>query len=79
MPVVYNTLNVPGGDVARRAKVRLQLIASTTVDNSPGWVDATDVTILSTTAPTVDSAGYWSATLTGNADITPANSVYRVT
>lgn len=81
MTVVYNTINLPAGEVATRAKVKLQLIASTAKPNSPGWHATNDVAIHSTQSVDVDTTGRWEATVVGNDDpeLAPLATAYRVT
>lgn len=81
MPTVTNTIHLPDGQVARKGRARLQLIASTDVDHAPGWYAGTDVAVLGTNTVTLDADGTWSADLIANddPDLTPAGTVYRVT
>lgn len=78
MATVTNTVKLPDGSTPNRVDVTIELVASTTSRFAAGWVDATDVTVLSTARPTV-TAGAWSASLTPNDDIDPTGTVYRVT
>lgn len=77
MATVTNTIKLPDGTAPTYATAKIELIASAN-GNAAGWVTATDVTVLAEANPTV-TAGAWTATLTPNADIDPAGTVYRVT
>lgn len=78
MTVVNNTVTDPGGRALPRTRVTIQLIAAAT-GVGPGFVGATDVTVIDTWELQTDAAGAWTASLTDNASITPAGTVYRVT
>lgn len=76
MATVTNTIKLPDGTAPTYAAVEIELIAAAS-GHAAGWVNATDVTVLSVARPAV-TAGAWSAALTPNADIDPADTVYRV-
>lgn len=78
MPTVNGTLQLPGSIDPTDATVEITLIASVDGD-APGYYLAGDETIVGHYQPTVSATGTWSAALTANALITPANTVYRVT
>lgn len=75
MPVVQNTALDPGGGPLYPANVTITLIAAPG-GHAAGYTGAG--TILSTYTTSTDSTGHWTATLVGNADITPANTYYRL-
>ena len=77
MATVTNTIKLPDGTAPTYAAVTIELVASTS-GHAAGWVNATDVTVLASANPTV-TAGAWTASLTPNADIDPAGTVYRIT
>lgn len=73
--VVQNDPINPGQEPYARGQVRIQLVTGT--DNGPGYTAAN--TIIGTSTVDTDAQGNWSATLTPNSLITPANTYYRVT
>lgn len=75
MPVVQNTVRDPGGDPVYPANVTITLIAAVG-GHATGYTATGDV--ITSYVTTTDPTGHWSATLTGNADITPANTYYLV-
>lgn len=75
MTVVQNTATDPGGNPLAQTPVRITLITGP-ASNTPGYTAAGDIT--GTLSLTTDLTGHWSATLTPNAQITPANSYYQV-
>lgn len=77
MATVTNTIKLPDGSTPSHCAVEIELVASES-GAAAGWITATDVTILSKVRPTVTN-GAWSASLTPNADIDPAGTVYKVT
>jgi lysophospholipase L1-like esterase len=78
MATVTNTIKLPDGTTPATARVEIELVASESGQTgAAAWIDATDVTVLSISRPTV-TAGVWSVSLTPNADIDPANTAYRV-
>lgn len=76
MATVTNTIRLPDGSTPASASVVIELVASAS-GSAAGWINASDITILSTARPTV-TAGAWTAALTPNDDIDPAGTVYRV-
>lgn len=78
MATVTNTIKLPGNVAPASAAVEIELVASASGAAAPGWVNATDVTVLARYRPTV-TAGAWTADLTSNADIDPSGTVYKVT
>src|SRR5574343_811803 len=76
MATVTNTIKLPGGITPTSASCEIELVASTTA-KAPGYVTATDVTILATYRPTV-TAGAWTPDLTPNAYISPSGTAYRI-
>lgn len=77
MATVTNAITLPDGSIPTHCAVEIELVASTS-GAAAGWVNASDVTIMSKVRPTVTD-GEWSADLTPNADIDPAGTAYRVT
>lgn len=76
MATVTNTIKLPDGTAPAYAAVEIELIAATN-GGAAGWINASDITVLAVARPTV-TAGAWSASLTPNDDIDPADTVYRV-
>lgn len=74
MTVVQNTATDPGGDPLVSINVRISLVTGS--PNTPGYTASGEIAG-TFTVPT-DTAGHWSATLTPNSSITPANSYYQV-
>lgn len=74
MPIVQNTAADPGQEPLASINVRISLITGT--PNGPGYAGSGD--ILGTFTTPTDATGHWSATLTPNASITPANTFYQV-
>ena len=72
--VVQNTITDPGGNPYALTPVRINLIASTT--GAPGYTATGD--IIGQYATQTDTTGHWTATLTPNSEITPANTYYQV-
>lgn len=77
MATVTNTVTKPGGDVATLATVIIELVAG--VEITSGFVSATNVEILGRNTFSAGVDGTWSKSLTANSDLTPANTMYRVT
>lgn len=74
MTVIQNTATDPGGNPLAGTGVRIALV--TGAANGAGYTASGD--IIGTYATSTDQAGHWSATLTPNASITPANTYYQV-
>lgn len=77
MPTVNGTLQLPGAVDPTDATVTISLYASR-VKDAPGYYTAGNETIIGYYQPTVSATGTWSATLTANALITPADTVYKI-
>lgn len=77
MATVTNTITKPGGEVAPRATVIIELVAGTEITS--GFVTATDAEVLGRYTFSAGDDGTWSKTLTANSDLTPANTMYRIT
>jgi hypothetical protein len=73
--VVQNIVTDPGGNPLALKPVRITLITSS--PNTPGYVTGTGE-ITGTFSLLTDANGHWSATLTPNASINPANTYYEV-
>jgi len=78
LPTVTNTLKTPDGTAIEGAAVTVELIASATALPAAGYVGGSDMVVAGVKATATSSAGVWSMTLTGQDDIAPANSYYRV-
>jgi hypothetical protein len=72
MPVVQNVATRPGGGAKANRPVFITLVTATFV----GYTAASD--IQGTETVTTDATGAWSANLTPNSAITPANTYYSV-
>lgn len=77
MPTVTNTVLKPDGTLAAGVRVRIRLVASDPI-GAPGFVGASDRTIVSEAYVLTTSAGVWTAVLEANANIVPASTVYEV-
>jgi hypothetical protein len=78
MPTVTNTVLKPDGSLAGAVRVRIRLVASDPI-GAPGFVGATDRTIISESFVLTSTAGIWSAVLEPNANISPTGTVYEIT
>lgn len=74
MTVVQNTVTDPGGEALSRVNVRITLMTGSA--NVPGYTGTGDITGTFTVA--TDQTGHWTANLTPNSAITPANTWYQV-
>jgi hypothetical protein len=75
--LVRNVVTKPGGSLAVGVRVRVRLIASDP-PGAPGFLGATDRTIVGEWPTLTNAAGQWELDLEPNANITPANTVYEV-
>lgn len=78
MPTVTNTLKTPDGTAVEGATVTVELIASTTGLPAAGYLAGTDTVVAGVKSTATSSAGVWSMVLTGQDDINPANTYYRI-
>ena len=74
MTVVQNTATDPGGEPLSQVSVRISLVTGTSA--TPGYTASGDISATYTTSTT--QAGFWTANLTPNSAITPANTYYQV-
>lgn len=74
MTSVTNTIKDPAGTPLANATIRITLITGST---SPGYTATGEVQ--GTYSLSTDNTGTWTADLTPNATITPANTYYKVT
>jgi hypothetical protein len=74
--IVQNTVTDPAGNPVALAAVRIALIAGT-VPTTPGYTATGDIIGVFSTQS--DLTGKWSANLTPNTAITPANTYYQIT
>jgi len=75
MPTVENTVTDAAGNAVAGAVIKIDLIAGPVLAQ-PGYTATT--TIGPSLLINADSLGHWSVTLAGNADLTPANTYYRI-
>lgn len=73
MTIVTNIITDPAGNPVKDATVRITLITGT---NAPGYTASGEVQ--GTYSLSTDATGTWSANLTPNSLITPANTYYQV-
>ncbi len=76
MPIVTGTEKDPSGAAHRNALVRVRLVAAL-VGAAPGYVAASDYSIIGSWQTRTDSAGAWSVTLVANELISPADTYYQ--
>ncbi|HEY1820409.1 MAG TPA: hypothetical protein VGG83_10800 [Trebonia sp.] len=74
MPIVQSAATDAGSNALANIAVRITLMTGT--PGVPGYL--ADADIISATSVTTAQDGAWSATLTGNSEITPANTYYQV-
>lgn len=75
MPVVTGTMRRPAGASTERATVTIRIVGAT--PTAAAFTADGDIFGTSPIAP--NGSGAWSATLIGNADITPAGTQYEIT
>ncbi len=76
MTTMFNILKRPDQTLIENAKVEVTLIAG--AGAAPGFVGATDETILSVYTTLTDATGRWEVDLTPNTEITPSNTYYYI-
>lgn len=77
MANVTHTLTLPGGGTPAKVNVTVELVASTGRPLQAGHVTATDTAVAGVLGFS-STTGTWTKDLAVNADITPANTYYRV-
>lgn len=78
MPVVRNTLLLPGGTPDASATVEVRLRPSSGLGEVGGFIPTTDSSVVGVLKTRTSSVGLWSITLEGNANIQPAGTYYEV-